>query len=122
MEFHAQYGRYYRMRIPKFGRDLAYHPPSCDLLLAGATHEVYRLNLEIGRFMTPYETEAKTVNKCVVNPAHYLAFFGTEDGRVEAWDPRAGKRIGTLDAALHSHTEDTEYVFSVDKILSIIKF
>lgn len=46
IEFHARYGRYFVTRIPKFGRDLAYHYPSCDLLAVGASREIYRLNLE----------------------------------------------------------------------------
>jgi len=110
VEFHAQYGRYFRLRIPNFGRDLAYHTPSCDLYLGGATHEIYRLNLELGRFMTPWETDAKGVNRMAVNPVHHLVAFGTEEGRVEAWDPRSGQRAGSLDCALHAINEDTEYV------------
>ena len=35
VEFHAQYGRYYRTRIPKFGRDLKYHYESCNLYIVG---------------------------------------------------------------------------------------
>ena len=35
VEFHAQYGRYYRTRIPRFGRDLKYHYQSCDLYIVG---------------------------------------------------------------------------------------
>ena len=41
IEFHAQYGRYHRMRIPKFGRDLAYHTPSCDLYVVGASSTLH---------------------------------------------------------------------------------
>ena len=36
IDYTFQYGRYYRTRIPKFGRDLVYHYPSCDLYLVGA--------------------------------------------------------------------------------------
>jgi ribosome biogenesis protein ENP2 len=46
IEFHARYGRYFVTRIPKFGRDMAYHFPSCDLLAVGSSREIYRLNLE----------------------------------------------------------------------------
>lgn len=108
IEFHAQYGRYYRTRIPKFGRDLAYHTPSCDLYVVGATNEVYRLNLELGRFMTPLQTEASCINRCVLNPIHNLMVFGTEEGRVEAWDPRTSRKAGVLDVAYHAFTDDTE--------------
>lgn len=108
IEFHAQYGRYFRLRIPKFGRDLAYHTPSCDLYVVGATSEVFRLNLELGRFMTPLQTEASCINRCVINPMHHLLMFGTEEGRIEAWDPRSSQRAGVLDAAFHAFTDDTE--------------
>jgi ribosome biogenesis protein ENP2 len=49
IEFHAQYGKYYRVRIPKFGRDLAYQTEVCHLYVVGASNEVYRLNLEEGK-------------------------------------------------------------------------
>lgn len=38
VEFHSQHGRYYRTRIPKFGRDFSYHYPSCDLYFVGARY------------------------------------------------------------------------------------
>lgn len=38
-----QYGYYYRMRIPKFGRDLAYHYPSCDLYVAASRYTGIRV-------------------------------------------------------------------------------
>ena len=36
LEFHAQHGKYYRTRIPKYGRDLDFHQSSCDLYIVGA--------------------------------------------------------------------------------------
>ncbi|ENN72903.1 hypothetical protein HUJ04_003214 [Dendroctonus ponderosae] len=99
LELHAAYGRYYRLRIPKFGRDMKYHPPSCDLFVVGASSDIYRLNLQRGQFMTPYSTEASEINKCVINPVHHLLACGTKEGRVEAWDPRAKERVGVLDCA-----------------------
>ncbi|RKP27465.1 WD40-repeat-containing domain protein [Syncephalis pseudoplumigaleata] len=97
VEFHAQGGIHYRTRIPKFGRDLAYHYPSCDLMISAAGAEVYRLNLDQGRFLNPLVTDATGgVNVCEVNPAHQLFGFGTADGTVEFWDPRARARVGLL--------------------------
>lgn len=37
VEFHTQYGRHYRTRIPKYGRDLSYHPPSCEVYFVGVS-------------------------------------------------------------------------------------
>ncbi|XP_050312689.1 nucleolar protein 10 [Anthonomus grandis grandis] len=108
VEFHAGYGRYYRLRIPKFGRDMKYHPSSCDLFVVGASPEVYRLNLERGQFMTPFGTSASEVNRCAVNPAHQLFVCGTQEGRVEAWDPRVKERVGVLDCAFTCVNENKE--------------
>lgn len=108
IEFHAAYGRYYRLRIPKFGRDLQYHYPSCDLFIVGASSEIYRLNLERGQFMTPFSSEATEINKCAINSVHNLLVCGTQEGRVEAWDPRIKERVGVLDCAFTCVTENKE--------------
>ncbi|KAG1172514.1 hypothetical protein G6F70_006418 [Rhizopus microsporus] len=97
IELHAQGGIHYRTRIPKFGRDLAYHFPSCDLLLSASGNEVYRLNLDQGRFLNSITTDAEEGVNCVeINPAHQLFGFGTAGGTVELWDPRSKSRVGLL--------------------------
>ncbi|XP_023703334.1 nucleolar protein 10 isoform X2 [Cryptotermes secundus] len=100
VEFHAAHGRYYRLRIPRFGRDLKYHSGTCDLYVVGTGPEVYRLNLEQGQFLNPLVTAASEVNRCAINPVHQLFVCGTQEGKVEAWDPRTRGRVGTLDCAL----------------------
>ncbi|KAJ3150965.1 Nucleolar protein 10 [Geranomyces michiganensis] len=97
IELHTQFGLHYKTRVPKFGRDLAYHYPSCDLMIGGASNEVWRLNLDQGRFLASLQTECTAVNVVEVNPAHQLFGFGGEDGRVEFWHPRERRRIGALD-------------------------
>ncbi|XP_012678932.2 nucleolar protein 10 [Clupea harengus] len=108
VEFHSQHGHYYKTRIPKFGRDFSYHYPSCDLYFVGASSEVYRLNLEQGRFLNSLETSAAEHNVCDINPIHHLFATGTIEGKVECWDPRARNRVGLLDCALSSVTDSTE--------------
>lgn len=108
VELHSQHGRYYRLRIPKFGRDFSYHYPSCDLYFVGASSEVFRLNLEQGRFLNSLQTDGSQINVCDINPAHHLFAAGTTEGKVECWDPRTRTRVGILDCALSSVTEDTE--------------
>uniref|UniRef100_A0A3Q2P773 Nucleolar protein 10 n=1 Tax=Fundulus heteroclitus TaxID=8078 RepID=A0A3Q2P773_FUNHE len=108
VEFHAQHGHYYKTRIPKFGRDFSYHYPSCDLFFVGMSSEVYRLNLEQGRFLNSLQTDAVENNVCDINPVHHLFATGTSEGRVECWDPRTRNRVGVLDCALSSLTEGTE--------------
>ncbi|CAL1708845.1 unnamed protein product [Somion occarium] len=102
IELHAQGGLHYRARIPKFGRALAYHFPSCDALFAGAGNEIYRLNLDQGRFLNPLvlsgdNEDVVGVNCIDINPAHQLFAFGVEgNGTVELWDPRSRTKVGML--------------------------
>jgi ribosome biogenesis protein ENP2 len=35
IELHAQYGRHFKIRIPRFGRDMIYNPHSADLMTVG---------------------------------------------------------------------------------------
>ncbi|XP_056624764.1 nucleolar protein 10 isoform X2 [Triplophysa dalaica] len=108
VEFHSQHGHYYKTRIPKFGRDFSYHYPSCDLFFVGASSEVFRLNLEQGRFLNSLQTNAAQLNVCDINPVHHLFAAGTLEGRVECWDPRVRNRVAVLDCALSSVTDGTE--------------
>ncbi|KAG8873215.1 hypothetical protein FRB97_006925 [Tulasnella sp. 331] len=101
IEFHGQSGLYYTTRIPRQGRALAYHYPSCDALFGCVGNEVFRLNLDQGRFLNPLalSPEIEGVNCIDVNPVHQLLSFGTQshgDGTVEFWDPRSRSALGSL--------------------------
>lgn len=104
--------------MPKHGRTLAYHFPTCDALVGGQGGDVWRMNMEVGRFMKPYSLEGSSendggeggggigggltgdkvlgVNAIDINPAHQLMCFGTETaqgrGTVELWDPRRKRK------------------------------
>ncbi|KAF9652346.1 WD repeat-containing protein [Thelephora ganbajun] len=100
---HNQGGFYHSTRIPKAGRAIAYHYPSCDAIVAASGHEVYRLNLNQGRFLNPLDLqnsspdEVTGVNCIDINPAHQLLAFGCENtGTVQLWDPRSRSRAGLL--------------------------
>ncbi|EJT99347.1 WD40 repeat-like protein [Dacryopinax primogenitus] len=102
IELHNQSGFYYRTRIPRFGRAIAYHSASCDLLAGGSGSDVFRLNLDEGRFMMPLDlseggADFEGVNAIDINPAHQLFAFGTSgNGTVQFWDPRSRSRVGIL--------------------------
>jgi len=119
LELHTQSSSHYRVRMPRHGRAVQYHFPSCDALVGGQGGEVWRMNLEVGRFMKPFVLEGwgegdggeggghgggldqvTGVNAIDINPAHQLLSFGTEtangQGTVEMWDPRSRTRAGIL--------------------------
>lgn len=93
--FHAPYGAHESVRIPTFGRAMAYEPSTCELLIAAKGNQVYRLNLEEGRFSEPWEldsssTDTTTSATCLaVSPTHPLTSVGCDDGMVRFWDSRS---------------------------------
>ncbi|PMD35209.1 WD40 repeat-like protein [Hyaloscypha variabilis F] len=122
LEFHTPGGCHYQTRLPRYGRDLKYDRHSAEALIpavgvnADGSGEVYRLNLEIGRYMKPYQVDVGGddlttagggalqggINTGSVNVAaiaedsHNLLAFGTSIGTVEFWDPRTKARVGIL--------------------------
>uniref|UniRef100_A0A8R1XWQ1 Nucleolar protein 10 n=1 Tax=Onchocerca volvulus TaxID=6282 RepID=A0A8R1XWQ1_ONCVO len=97
VEVHVAYGRYFRMRIPKFGHDMAFCREVSDLYIVGSGSEIFRLNLEEGKFLPPLITSSSSLTCCQFNEDHHLFICGTVDGRIEAWDHRDGNRCGILD-------------------------
>jgi ribosome biogenesis protein ENP2 len=93
LAFHAPYGAHYSLRVPKFGRHLAYGRENCDLYVAASGDEVYRLNLEAGQFKEPIPLSFSGCNKVCINPVHRLLACGGEGGVAEFWDARSKKTV-----------------------------
>ncbi|TQS34061.1 hypothetical protein Golomagni_05570, partial [Golovinomyces magnicellulatus] len=120
LEFHTPMGCHYEVRLPRYGRGLVYDRQSTEALIpavgldAEGKGEVFRLNLEMGRFMKSYQVDVGgddeltggglqggidvgSVN-CAANAeeSHNLMAFGTSIGTVEFWDPRSRSRAALL--------------------------
>lgn len=122
LEFHTPQGCYYTTRLPRYGRDLKYDRRSAEALIPSVgvnengNGEVFRLNLELGRFMRGYEIDvgsdegrssggnalqggigSGSVNTAAIaEDSHNLLAFGTSLGTVELWDSRSRDRLGVL--------------------------
>ncbi|QLL32957.1 hypothetical protein HG536_0D04790 [Torulaspora globosa] len=96
IQFQNKGGLHYTTRIPKFGRSLAYNKMNCDLYIGASGDELYRLNLEQGRFLNPFKLETEGVNHVSTNDINGLIAIGMEDSIVEFWDPRARSRVSKL--------------------------
>ena len=122
IELHTPDGCHYTIRIPRYGRDLQYDKRTAEALVPSVgvnengMGEVFRLNLELGRFMKGFEVDvggddlrsagagslqggikAGSVNvAALAEESHNLQAFGTSLGTVEFWDPRCRDRIGSL--------------------------
>jgi len=93
IEFHAQYGRHFKIRIPRFGRDLCYNSASADLMAVGASNEIYRLNLGMGRFQSPLISDSEELNCIDYSARLELACTGGTDGRVQFWDVLSKSKV-----------------------------
>ena len=122
LEFHTPSGCHHTTRLPRYGRDLKYDKRSAEALIPAVgvnedgNGEVFRLNLEVGRYMRGYEVDVGgddltssgggalqggigtgSVNSAAIaEESHGLLAFGTSLGTVEFWDPRSKGRVGVL--------------------------
>ena len=104
IEFHTQFGLHSSIRIPKFGRDLKYQSSNCDLLVGGASNELYRFNLEEGMFKKSWSTCLKGINSIDINPLNELVCLGgvgDEECCIELWDHRSRNSVASLDISPH---------------------
>ena len=96
IRFHAKFGNYYTTRTPKQGRDVCYSENTGDLCVVGSSNEVWRLNLEQGRFLQPLESSCEALNVCGISPTHGLFAAGSGDGEIECFDLRARKSCAAI--------------------------
>ncbi|KAM3530566.1 hypothetical protein MY4038_004883 [Beauveria bassiana] len=120
IEFHTPMGCHYEVRLPRYGRDIKYDRNAAEALIpavgidADGKGEVFRMNLEAGRFMKSYQIEVGgddeltggglqggihvgSVNvAAIAERSHNLLAFGTSIGTVEFWDPRSKARVALL--------------------------
>ena len=128
LEFHTRLGCHHTTRLPRYGRDLKYDKRSAEALVPAVgvnengNGEVFRLNLEVGRYMRGYEVDVGgddftssgggalqggigtgSVNSAAIaEESHGLLAFGTSLGTVEFWDPRSRGRVGILQSPRQS--------------------
>ncbi|KAI3506234.1 hypothetical protein L1887_28590 [Cichorium endivia] len=95
---HAKYGSHYSLRIPRMGRDIIYDSWSCDLICAASSPDLYRINLEQGRFLSSLSTQSPALNVVSRSKYHGLIAGGGEDGAVECFDIRTRSSIARLNA------------------------
>ncbi|KAI4232524.1 MAG: hypothetical protein LQ349_004960, partial [Xanthoria aureola] len=125
LQIHTPSGLFYTTRLPRYGRDLKYDRRAAEVLIPAVgvnehgNGEVYRFNLDLGRFMKAYELDVGgddltsagagalqggistgAVNTAAVaEGSHNLLAFGTSIGTVGFCDPRARRRLALLQPA-----------------------
>lgn len=105
---HAKYGSHYSLRIPRMGRDMKYDSWSCDLLCAASSPDLYRINLEQGRFLSSISSHSPAINVVCRSKIHGLVACGGEDGFVECFDMRKKSSVGRVNSVAQSGDSDQE--------------
>ncbi|XP_034591477.1 uncharacterized protein [Setaria viridis] len=109
VNLHAKYGSHYSLRIPRMGRGMAYDCWSCDLLCAASSPDLYRINLEQGRFLASLSSQSPAINAVTRSMVHGLVACGGEDGAVECFDMRKKSSVGRINIpAVSSEDYDQE--------------
>lgn len=118
LAFHAPYGAHYSLRIPKFGRDLAYQKQTCDLYIGASGAEVYTLNLDVGTFKAPLVLKFDGCSCVRVNPVHGLVGTAGDSTLVQFFDSRSDAEVSTLNVGQAVKGSDGVFVtalsFDVD--------
>ena len=78
---------------------MTYVPFNADIVVAGASNQAYRLNLDQGRFLAPFETSSTELASIVYNDKLNLICTGGIDGAVEFWSMDSKKRVMEIPTA-----------------------
>ena len=63
ISLHTQMGLHHTVRLPTYGRAMAYQAASADALIGCTGTEVFRFNLDEGRFLTPIQVSQRKRTK-----------------------------------------------------------
>lgn len=96
IELHAQYGRHFKIRVPKTPRDMVYNNFTCDLQISNSTEEIFRLNLEEGRFMSTFHCKSPGIDSMVFNQKLNVLLAGGENGFQNIFDYRVRENVGQI--------------------------
>lgn len=96
IEIHAQYGHHFKTRVPKCPRDMAFNPFTCDLLVSASSDEIYRLNLEEGRFLSNLKVSTPGINALQFNSKLNVLLAAGNSGVLNIIDYRMRELAGCL--------------------------
>jgi ribosome biogenesis protein ENP2 len=96
VEFHAKYGYHESIHIPEFCYDICINPFRAEVLMTGDGNNVYRFNLEQGRFLKSYNTRIQEIRSVEFNTTNGLIGIGG-DRRIEFLDQRCKKIVRSVE-------------------------
>ncbi|SBT74816.1 nucleolar protein 10, putative [Plasmodium malariae] len=108
LEFHNAAGKYYKMRIPREGRNLMYNKNNSDLYICTSYEDIYILNLQKGCYQNSIKTKNYCNNFICKNKQLPIFATGGSDGFLEIWDERVKKCLNILNVQNKEDEEEDE--------------
>lgn len=96
IEFHAKYGRHENVKTPTLCYDICFNKFKAELMAGGKGRNVYRFNLEQGRFLNSYPTTIEDVCSVSMNIANGLIAIAG-DKEIQFIDQRSKKTVKTVE-------------------------
>lgn len=103
VEFHAQGGKHYKVRVPKTPRCSCYDQHTPQLIIGASSVDIYRIDLQEGRFRTSWEVSNPDygdasfgVNALAYSPESCLTFAG-DSNSLTVFDARVkGGKVSSV--------------------------
>lgn len=96
VEFHAKYGYHDSVRVPNACYDMCFNKFKAEVAAGGNGRNVYRFNLDQGRFLNSYSTGIEEICSIVLNTANGLICVGGSN-RIEFIDQRNREIVKTVE-------------------------
>nr|UXY87207.1 nucleolar protein 10 [Cryptomonas sp.]UXY87525.1 nucleolar protein 10 [Cryptomonas sp.] len=112
IEFHSKSGYYYQIKIPKHSSSLLFDNRCKILYIPSIDGEVFRFNLELGKFVSSIKSNSKYINTSSANNIfNNLLSLGNSKGIIEIWDSRVvHKPISTIDGLLYLKKKENNII------------
>lgn len=78
IEIHSQAGKFFKTRVPKIPRCSFFESCSAELMIGCSSNQLYRLNLEEGKFVASIDTLECGTNSIIYNHYLDLLFLGCD--------------------------------------------
>lgn len=94
IEFHAKYGHYYSLRIPKLGRDIMYNSVNANIYIQSDS-DIQMFDLEVGKYTQKIEADDSNINCFHMSHANNLLAIGTDEN-ILYYDMRSNEMVKKL--------------------------
>lgn len=75
---------------------MVFNPYTSDLIIGGSSEDIWRMNLEEGKFFSSFTSDSNEINAIDYNPYLNIVTTGGNEGILETWDYRERKKASKI--------------------------